>query len=464
MSMNQDLAVSSSPGDQPPAKKTKHLHDEADRAEQYLKASQPGRVSLNRIYWHPHNRGGQGIMPLHVHDVAMNICTKGTSMRRYGRVRLVEVPEAVKDSWLEGVRKKVRMNPLLAKLPAISHSGPWYANLSCTHFCEAQKIVQEGSRHYRGLPQEKLLQRMEADREGALIESSGVMATVYGEGLWHDHAALMAIMREDNLDAEIAKSETELDAFGTAHTTISNLIEERVSDKSKILTMDDVMKKLEETGLGNLPCEEWKHLVHFRLLMPKNQATMLLDCLFQVVNGQIRISPKTYGDIANLHPKGHSWPKVFLLMETYTANLLQEDTGMPRVRAISHNGPTAPLAKGLEKGAIRELGREGELLAKVINFFKAVVKHYSRPNENGASEEQIMLANAVLMKALGRGLWKIAQSLVDLKNKQKDLQKKGCQAKAVIDSTDYRGALCHTFGESRCLPRWSRQTRCDTAS
>ena len=43
-----------------------------------------------------------------------------------------------------------------------------------------------------------------------MIQSHGVLATVFGAKLWEDSAALLAIMREDNLDAEIAKGEPEL--------------------------------------------------------------------------------------------------------------------------------------------------------------------------------------------------------------------------------------------------------------
>ena len=40
-----------------------------------------------------------------------------------------------------------------------------------------------------------------------MIQSQGVIATVYSAELWDDPAALLAIMREDNLDAEINKRE-----------------------------------------------------------------------------------------------------------------------------------------------------------------------------------------------------------------------------------------------------------------
>ena len=50
-------------------------------------------------------------------------------------------------------------------------------------------------------PGGKPLVLREDDEEGRLIQSQGVQALVYAETLWEDSAALLAIMREDNLDA-----------------------------------------------------------------------------------------------------------------------------------------------------------------------------------------------------------------------------------------------------------------------
>ena len=81
-------------GYEPPPKKPKvTMIEAADRADKYLSPAQPGRVHLSKIYWHLANRGGQGIMPMHVQDVAFGICKSGTSKRRYKSVRLVVVPE-----------------------------------------------------------------------------------------------------------------------------------------------------------------------------------------------------------------------------------------------------------------------------------------------------------------------------------------------------------------------------------
>ena len=65
---------------------------------------------------------------------------------------------------------------------------------------------------------------------------------VYSPKLWEDSATLLAIMREDNLDAEIAKSETELDAFGHASRGVSELTV-GYEPQGKVIKADEVMGK-----------------------------------------------------------------------------------------------------------------------------------------------------------------------------------------------------------------------------
>ena len=118
--------------------KQKMLIAAADRAdkllEKHLVTNQPERVPLSQIMWHPANRRGQGILPLHVHNVARDTCTNGRGNRRYGQVKLVEVPENVRTSWLSAnLIAETTRNPRVANFLAMSHTGWVYATLSCTH-------------------------------------------------------------------------------------------------------------------------------------------------------------------------------------------------------------------------------------------------------------------------------------------------------------------------------------------
>ena len=206
-------------------------------------------------------------MPFHVHDVAYDICTKGTSKRRYGQVRLVEVPENFMKSWLSVNQREATMNPFLANFQAMSHTETVYAALRCTHFVEAHKVISESGRTYRDQADGLRLRLKDDDYEGKMIQEKGVQATVYSTELWGDSAAILGLLREDNLNAATAKGENELDAFGHVSRLISGFTKN--CPEGTVIKADDVMAKIEEQGYGNMPSSDWKHLVTFRLMLPK---------------------------------------------------------------------------------------------------------------------------------------------------------------------------------------------------
>ena len=115
-----------------------------------------------------------------------------------------------------------------------------YATLTCTHFVEAQKIIKEGNRRFINNPDEIKLELLEGDSEGLLIHEQEVDCIVYSGKLWEDTAALMAIMREDNLDAEVAKEEGELDAFGMCHYLIKTRVAGLQPQEKIVLTSAEV--------------------------------------------------------------------------------------------------------------------------------------------------------------------------------------------------------------------------------
>ena len=138
-------------------------------------------------------------MPLHAHDVAFDICENGTSMRRYQHVKLVEVPEEMVQEWLATNMQKAKLNPQLADFAAMSHTEPYYASLNGTHFAEAHKLIMEGKRRFWDEPEARRFMLNPADEEGRIIQESGVTALVYSAELWGDPAALLALLREDDI-------------------------------------------------------------------------------------------------------------------------------------------------------------------------------------------------------------------------------------------------------------------------
>ena len=206
------LSTHARPDSTPTAsKRQKTLMGEADRAHKYLLPVQPGRISLSDTGFYPENRGGQGIMPNHVHDIGLDVSDNGTSTRRYNPVMFVEVPEEELPAWRNANNRKKKQCPLLAQF---NDSGMKYACLKCTHFVNSQKLIAEGNRTYMNLPDGQAMKLLPEDEEGRMIQKQGVLALVYGPDLWYDTPALMALMREDNANVEVAKPETERDAFG----------------------------------------------------------------------------------------------------------------------------------------------------------------------------------------------------------------------------------------------------------
>ena len=188
-----------------PQQKKTRLAVQADKADRYLVKKQPARVPLDCIKWHPSNRGHSGIMPMHVHMVADDIVTHGTSLRRYSPVKLVEVPEDEEKKWLKLIKHKTSLNTLLPTMARFSPTGPYYATLDHNYFCAALQLIAEGGRRLYDRDDGIRLELKEYDEEGHAIQKMGVVATLYSKELWKDRAALLAIMREDNLNASICK-------------------------------------------------------------------------------------------------------------------------------------------------------------------------------------------------------------------------------------------------------------------
>ena len=200
---------------QPPSKKQRFLISERDSAHlQYLSPIQPGRVPLREIGFHEMNRAGQGIVPMHVHALALDICRNGTSARRYGPVMLVEVPDGKKDAWLSANKQKWTCNPLM---PRVETTPLYLACLSDTHFVHAHKLIAEGGRTYMNIKDGTPLNLIEDDIEGNMIREEGVVAIMYEKDLWDDKSALLALVGEANLHGVMNPAEAELDASGAVN-------------------------------------------------------------------------------------------------------------------------------------------------------------------------------------------------------------------------------------------------------
>ena len=161
--------------------------------------------AIQKGYSPQSNRADKGILQFHCHEVALYITEHGTSKRRYGQVRLVEVPEYARSQVLGENRERADLTPLLSNFDAVCHNGyianKWlYCCLSCTHFVEAHKLILEGGRRFMDQSDGLRFELVNWDCEGRLIQSQGVVATVYSAKLWEDNDALLALMHESNYD------------------------------------------------------------------------------------------------------------------------------------------------------------------------------------------------------------------------------------------------------------------------
>ena len=165
------------------------------RASEYMWESVVGRVNIREIGFHPGYEGGKGIMPRHAHNIALDVVSRGTSGRRYWPVVLIEVPEQAKAAWLLANTKKAGGDPFMAA--GNNHEIMKYASFNGSHFIEAHKLVAEGNRTYMNMVNGVPLKLLESDVEGSLIQSQGVHAVVYSEGLWYDKPAMKHLFQEE---------------------------------------------------------------------------------------------------------------------------------------------------------------------------------------------------------------------------------------------------------------------------
>ena len=90
------VSVAVNSGSQPTGMKrsSSELDDseEVDPVTKYLKPGGPFRMDVDRIGFHPDNRGGAGLYPSHAHGVAHDGTDNGVSLRRYKSVEVVKVP------------------------------------------------------------------------------------------------------------------------------------------------------------------------------------------------------------------------------------------------------------------------------------------------------------------------------------------------------------------------------------
>ena len=166
------------------------LEDAGDRAQTHRELALR-RIDLDELGIYPKNRGGSGIIPHHVHEVANDCLENTTKPARYQHVCVVEVPEEFRKHVIDYNVQKARGNPLLPK----AHPDRLrYVLLTKTHFLLAQKLAKDGNRALYDQGKTRI-NWPDEDREGHETLLQGPLCCGPRQGLCADEAAAKILGR-----------------------------------------------------------------------------------------------------------------------------------------------------------------------------------------------------------------------------------------------------------------------------
>ena len=152
------------------------------------------RVDLDKIGFWPHNRGGLGISPYHVHEVAQDCKCNKTKLERYHQVDLIEIPQDMLQKIRDANRDRCESDD---RMPRFSPHMT-YVCATKTHFVHAQKLAKEGNRSIFNKGDVNI-RWQDGDLEGAQIIEQGPLCVIHGSSLLHDSDATIALAFDDNL-------------------------------------------------------------------------------------------------------------------------------------------------------------------------------------------------------------------------------------------------------------------------
>ena len=156
----------------------------------------------------------------------------------YGAVKVVQLEGSWLQETLQVNEEKCNGDPLM---PPFS-SKIIYGLLKLTHFVHSQKLVQQGGHFYdKG---EIKIRLRDDDEEGKLMGEYGPLTIMHSAELLKDTAALEALMREDNENANITMREDTMSAYGTVDRIITNLAlaqNKGAGPGSQLLTVQDCL-------------------------------------------------------------------------------------------------------------------------------------------------------------------------------------------------------------------------------
>ena len=236
--------------------------DDVDRAMKYK--DRVVTMNVKRLGFYHNNRGSQGVLPRHVHEVA-DSCREGVKDHRYLIVMAVKVPAHALASWRLENQKKCQNDSLM---PAFS-SEMDCALLTKTHFVHAIKLATEGSRTLYNLPNGPKV----AFKNSQHVLEEGVSVQLFSEELWDDPDAMLALMTEDNKNADICMKENEIQVMGQVAELIKGV------PKGTEVTEGRLLTALQKRGVNAWTTEHLKGLIFFTQTIDPKIGDQFLLCV-----------------------------------------------------------------------------------------------------------------------------------------------------------------------------------------
>ena len=392
------------------------LESASDRAQKLRKHGKL-RIPLDQIGFLPENRGGVGIIPNHVHEVAWDICGNGTKIARYVQVEVVEIPAhrladvlARNKQMCEGSKLMPQFSPNMK-----------FGTLGKSHFLHAQKLGKEGGHFVMG--EGKLRIRwQEGDSEGHEIMEKGPICVVYDAKLLDDHEALSSIMSDDNLNATIQLSEDEMQAFGRVDA-LCDVMALSQSKGDAPLDCMTVLERVRASGLGVFTEQDWLSFIILRSKLPPNVAKLFIACQFQAAAGRARVKPADFGLVGKLDSR-FSWVKVAIILWQYVSTVgANAMTGPSGSSSLTFAGRVDHYAKKLNPNCLKDLEQDVAFLWKIENYIRESFKHYNPPkDDNGLCDPQKLLcARTKLLSECGKLVLRVGMVLLEIAQKEKAL-------------------------------------------
>jgi hypothetical protein len=247
------------------------ISDDLDRALSYRNGNiirlLPQKLGLLQF-----NRGGLGISPKHVHEVARSCQKDGVRLNRYTCVDIVPVPSWALDAWRLANKHKCESSALMPKFsPEMS-----LACITRTHFTHAQKLNADGNRTLFNGNDTQINFDLSL-KEARDIAEHGVLCQVYDVALWDDRASLQALMESDNQDVDVSMNECEVQFQGRIMNAFDVILATTHIGRSQAtLTIDQVLSHMKQRGLRAFPPDHARSYIAFQLHLSRHAGDSFL--------------------------------------------------------------------------------------------------------------------------------------------------------------------------------------------